>query len=189
MELKKKIILSSGSPRRAELLKKAGVPFNIRTKEVDETLPQEVHYTQAAEYLAIKKARAHGDNIAQDEIILTADTIVVHNGKMYGKPTDREDAIKSILKLSDTVHEVYTGVCLRSTDKLVSFTELSLVRFSAITRKEAEYYVDKDNPLDKAGAYGIQDWIGYSKVLTIEGSYTCILGLPMAQTYDAIMNF
>ena len=189
MELKKKIILSSGSPRRAELLQKANIPFTIRAIEIDERIPEEIHFTQAAEYLAIKKAKSHGNNIANDEIIITADTIVVHEGIIFGKPKNRPDVVTILMQLSDRWHEVYTGVCLKSKNKQISFTELSFVQFSKLSADEINYYLDNDNPLDKAGAYGIQDWIGYCKVLSIEGSYTNILGLPMAQTYEAIMNF
>ena len=125
----------------------------------------------------------------QDEFVLTADTIVVFEDKVYGKPTHTVDAVTTIMTLANNAHLVYTGVCIMSNAKQESFTVKSEVKFGRITQEEAEHYVKKFSPLDKAGAYGIQDWIGTARVEWINGSYTNILGLPMAQTYDALKKF
>ncbi|NNE26097.1 MAG: septum formation protein Maf [Saprospiraceae bacterium] len=188
MDLNKELILSSHSPRRKALLEKLRIPFTVNAIEIDETIPDEVHYASGAEYLAVKKAKAHGilDN---ETIILAADTIVVYNDVIYGKPTSREDAINTLTSLSDKKHSVYTGVCIYSAEKQISFTEQSEVKFAPISDEEAGYYFDLDNPIDKAGSYGIQDWIGFVKVEYIVGSFTNILGLPLAQTQQALLSF
>ncbi len=184
-----KLILGSKSPRRSELLKVSKIDFEIRAIETDESYPSNLALDAVAEHIAIHKAKAHEGHLAQDEYVLTADTIVVFDNKVYGKPTDAADACKTILALSNDIHHVYTAVCIMSNDKMESFTVKSEVKFGLITEEEAIRYVEEFNPLDKAGAYGIQDWIGFARVEWIKGSYTNILGLPMAQTYDALKSF
>lgn len=190
MDLKgHRLILASGSPRRSELLNKAQIPFSVRVKEVEENFPSSLHYSHVAEYLAEKKAVAQKDLLENDEFILAADTIVVFEDKIYGKPNSREDAIQTLLKLSGQIHQVFTGVCLLGSQTKHSFTEESLVKFGHISENEVEFYFDTFNPSDKAGSYGIQDWIGWTKIEWIKGSYSNILGMPLAQTYAAIQSF
>ncbi len=184
-----KLILGSKSPRRSELLTKAGFRYEQRVIETDESFPPKLELNLVAEHIAVAKANAHEGQISKGELLVTADTIVVYNNKVYGKPISADAAVQTLLLLSDQVHIVYSGVCLRSIDKSLSFTEKSEVKFGKITEQEAITYVSDFNPLDKAGSYGIQDWIGFARIEWIHGSYTNILGLPLAQTYDAILNF
>jgi len=181
-----KLILASGSPRRKALLAKAGLDFEVRKKEIDESYPTDMPIDEIAEYLAVKKANAQAEEQTEDEILLTADTIVSFDGKEFGKPSSRADSIQTLLLLSGKSHDVYTGVSLRTQKHSISFTCKSVVHFAEITEEEAGAYYDSCDPSDKAGSYGIQDWIGVSKVEWINGSYTNILGLPMAQTLTAL---
>lgn len=183
------LTLGSGSPRRSELLTKAGFEFVIRAIDVDESYPEDLAISDIAEYIAINKSNAHNEILAEGELVITADTIVVFENEVYGKPVDKEEAIETILKLSDKVHDVYSGVSFLSKAKKLSFTEMSQVKFGLVMPEEAERYVEEAAPLDKAGSYGIQDWIGFARIEWIKGSYTNILGLPLAQTYDAIKHF
>jgi len=189
MEIKNyKLILGSQSPRRKELLEKAGLVFEQRVIETDESYPEDLEIDKIAEHIAIQKAKAHSATRKNDEMLLTADTIVVMNDRVYGKPKSPQEAIETILLLQNKVHLVYSGVCLMTTNSMKSFTELSKVKFGVISREEAESYVDKFSPLDKAGSYGIQDWIGFTRIEWIQGSYTNILGLPLSQVYDALLE-
>jgi len=181
-----KLILGSQSPRRSELLIKAGLDFEKRVIETDESYPADLAIEKIAEHIAIAKADAHKPSIARDELVLTADTIVVLDGKVYGKPKDSTEAVDTICLLSEKVHLVYTGVCMMSRDKQQSFSEMSEVKFGSISKAEAEAYVEQFEPMDKAGAYGIQDWVGFARIEWIKGSYTNILGLPLAQVYNAL---
>lgn len=183
------LILGSQSPRRLELLQKAGVEFTQRVIETDESYPDTLSLDKVAEHIALAKSQAHFDLLKDKDLVITADTIVVHEGKVYGKPKSKDEAISTILLLSNEVHLVYTAVCLMSLEKTVSFTEMSEVKFGTITKVEAEQYVKNDKPMDKAGSYGIQDWIGFTRIEWIKGSYTNILGLPMAQVWDALKAF
>lgn len=187
--IKKTFILSSGSPRRQELLKEAGIDFTLRVIETDESFPDDIDVSKVAEHIAIKKAEAHQSIVKENEIVITADTVVCMDDKVYGKPTSKENAIEMLVGFSNKTHQVYTGVCLFSKEKKESFTCKSEVTFDVITHDDAAYYFDRDNPLDKAGAYGIQDWIGRCKVLKIEGSYTNIIGLPVPQTVRRLKRF
>ncbi len=186
---KYKLILGSGSPRRSELLTKAGFEFEKRAIDIDESFPTDLPIPKIAEHIAINKSNAHRELLKEDELVITADTIVVYDGQVYGKPIDQKEAIETILRLSDKVHDVYSGVSFLSLAKEHFFTEKSEVKFGLVTQEEAERYVKDASPLDKAGSYGIQDWIGFTRIEWIKGSYTNILGLPLAQTYDAIKNF
>jgi len=184
-----KIILSSGSPRRQELLKEAGIKYQLRVIETDETFPADLKVEQVAEFIAKAKADAHNNMISPDEIVITADTVVAMDGKIYGKPTSKEDAINMLCTFSDKTHQVFTGVCIKSSTKSTSFTCKSDVTFAPISNEEAEFYFDLDNPMDKAGSYGIQDWIGRTKVVNIQGSYTNIMGLPVPQLISELKSF
>ena len=188
-EINHKLILGSGSPRRSELMQKAGFEFQLKPISIDESYPENLPIPKIAEHIAINKAQAHKDSIKEGELVLTADTIVVFEGKVYGKPSDAQNAFSALTLFSDQMHEVYTGVCLMSTSKQISFTELSEVKFGVVTEEEIKNYIKEASPMDKAGSYGIQDWIGFTRIEWIKGSYTNILGLPMAQTYDAINRF
>lgn len=185
----KKLILSSGSPRRQELLENSGIiPYAKRVKEIDESFSSDMEVTQVASFLAREKAMAF-DHIAEDEIHLTADTIVLCEGKIYGKPKDKQDAIDTLNKLSDTEHTVITGVCLRSHQETYVFDDVSKVKIAKMSMEEIEFYIENYKPFDKAGSYGIQDWLGICKVEYIYGSYSNIMGLPMQKLYHELREF
>ncbi len=185
----KKLILSSGSPRRQELLENSGlIPYDKRVREIDESFSSEMDVYQVASFLAREKAMAF-DTIEDDEIYLTADTIVLCENKIYGKPKDRADAIKTLSTLSDTEHTVITGVCLRSSTETYVFDDISKVKIAKMTLEEIEFYIENYAPFDKAGSYGIQDWLGICKVEYIHGSYSNIMGLPMQKVYHELEAF
>ena len=185
----KKLILSSGSPRRQELLENSGIiPFEKRVKEIDESFSPDMDITQVASYLAREKAMAF-DHIAEEEIHLTADTVVICGDKIYGKPKDKQDAIATLSELSNNEHTVITGVCLRSSKEIYVFDDVSKVKISKMTLEEIEFYIENYKPFDKAGSYGIQDWLGICKVEYIHGSYSNIMGLPMQKVYEELKEF
>ncbi len=179
MELTKKIILASGSPRRKELLEDLDLDFVIRLIEVDESYDENMPAVEVAEFLARKKASAYAP--AENELIITADTIVLFQNKILGKPKSLQEAKETIKALSGTDHIVISGVCLKTVENTISFSNTSKVFFRDISDTEIDYYVEKYKPLDKAGSYGIQEWIGRGFIEKIEGSYTNIMGLPTAQ--------
>ena len=189
-----KIILASNSPRRKELLAGLGIPYDVFVLQgIDESYPDDLPANEVAEYIARKKARAYRNENAklsiincQLSIILTADTIVVCDGEILGKPHDAADACAMLRKLSGKTHQVYTGYCLQTADKTVSGTVCSDVTFKELSDEEITYYVEKYNPLDKAGAYGIQEWIGYIGITGIRGSYYNVMGLPVQRIYEEI---
>lgn len=185
----KKIILASKSPRRSQILREAGFNFEIKTKEVEETYPDDLETEKVAEYLAEKKAKATRDFIQNDEILLTADSIVILNNEIFGKPKDFEDACRIIRKLSGNEHKVITGVCLISNEKKVTFSGISKVKFEHLSDEEIEFYVRNFEPYDKAGAYAVQEWIGLCKISKIEGTYSNIMGLPMELVYRHLAEF
>jgi septum formation protein len=188
--LQQKIILASKSPRRRQLLQQAGFQFEVRTREVEETFPPELPVEEVAAYLATKKAEAVRDFLTGgDEIILTADSVVILNGKFYGKATDLADAAQMLRELSGNVHEVITGVCLLSAKKEVVFSGVSRVHFAELSKEEIQYYVNNYEVLDKAGSYAIQEWIGLCCIEKIEGSYSNIMGLPMELVYQHLKEF
>lgn len=189
MNLPYTLILGSQSPRRSELLSKAGFSYEKRVIETDESYPPDLPIEQVAEHIALAKAAAHNATLQPEEVVLTADTIVAFQGRVYGKPTDKAAAISTLSALSGLTHTVYSGVCLRSKKKQVSFSVQTIVKFATLTAEEIEHYVEKFEPYDKAGSYGVQDWIGFARVEFIQGSYTNILGLPLSQTYDALLAF
>lgn len=185
----KKLILSSGSPRRKELLESSGlIPNDIRVKEIDESFSSEMDVMQVASFLAREKAMAF-EEIAKDDIYITADTVVIFNGKIYGKPESRQDAIDTLTKLAGNEHIVVSGVCLRSATKTYVFDDISRVKIAAMDIIEIEYYIDNYKPFDKAGSYGIQDWLGICKAEYIYGSYSNIMGMPMQKVYEELKEF
>lgn len=185
-----KIILASKSPRRKQLLEIAGFTFEVKALEVDESFSPDMPVAAVAAYLAEKKAYAAQDDLLdKEDLILAADSVVILEDKIYGKPEDETDAKQILRQLSGKIHRVITGVCLLKNNKKKVFSGVSDVHFAALTEEEIEYYVQKYQPYDKAGAYGIQDWIGWCKVLKIEGSYSNVMGLPMELVYKELSNF
>jgi septum formation protein len=188
--LNKKIILASKSPRRKTLLEQAGFTIEIKTKEVEEDYPDDLPAAQVAPFLAEKKATACADFLeTENDILLTADSVVILNEVIYGKPTDYEDAFKILRNLSGNMHEVITGVCLLSKQKKRIFSGLSKVYFQPLTDEEIHYYISTCQPYDKAGAYAIQEWIGLCKISKIEGTYSNIMGLPMEDVYRELLRW
>lgn len=181
-----KLLLASQSPRRRQLLSELGYPMEVVKVEVEERIPVGMAADRVAEYLARLKATAYPANIQNDEVLVTADTIVVLNGDILGKPANREEAIAMIGSLAGNSHKVYTGVCLRTVKREVSFTECTTVHFSPLSDSEIMHYVDTFKPFDKAGAYGIQEWIGMIGISRIEGCYYNVMGLPVAHLYHEL---
>jgi septum formation protein len=184
-----KIILASNSPRRKELLKGLDFDFEVRVmSDIDETFPPDTPPEKIPACLARKKADAYLATMKPDELIITADTVVVLDNDILGKPADREDAIRMIRRLSGRKHQVITAVALTTIAKRTEFSVFSMVDFANLTDEEIEYYVDRYKPFDKAGAYGIQEWIGYIGVRSIEGSFYNIMGLPIQRLYQELKN-
>lgn len=181
-----KIILASTSPRRQELLSGLGIPYEIRTKNIDEDYPHDMPPEEIPVYLSKKKAAAFKDEIANHEILITADTVVCIGNTVLNKPQNRAEAIEMIQSLNANTHKVVTGVCVTSTKKQLSFSDTTLVKFSNLSQEEIAWYVDTYKPYDKAGAYGIQEWIGYAGIETIEGSFYTVMGLPTQKLYVAL---
>jgi septum formation protein len=186
---KNKLILASKSPRRNELLKGMGLDFEVRTKETEEIFPAHLAVNEVAGYLAELKAKAFQGEINHDEIILASDTVVILNGEFLGKPADKEEAQQMLRKLSGKEHQVITGVTLYSKEKCLTKQDSTLVVFKELTEEEINYYIDNYHPFDKAGGYGIQDWIGYIGVKKIEGSFFNVMGLPVHLVYEMLSSF
>ncbi|MFZ1751846.1 MAG: Maf family protein [Saprospiraceae bacterium] len=184
----KKIVLGSKSPRRQQLMEAAGYSFDTRTLDTDESFGAEMPALQVAEMLAHRKAEALLPTLSDDEILLTADSVVILDNTIYNKPETYEEGIQILSQLSNRTHTVATGVCIRTTTNIDSFTVITEVTFESISREEMDYYLQHFKPYDKAGAYGIQDWIGICKVKKISGSYTNIMGLPMKEVYDHLQK-
>lgn len=182
MKLSNKLILASGSPRRKRLLEDAGLTFDVKTVPFDEDFPADMPSHKVAEYLAIGKNQANRQQLDK-EIVITADTVVIFNDNILGKPRDDAEAIKTIQLLSGKVHEVVTGVCISDAKKNIAFSNSTKVKFSVLDKGEVEYYVKSFKPVDKAGSYAIQEWIGLIGIEWIEGSYYNVVGLPVDQVY------
>lgn len=183
------IVLASKSPRRKELLGMLDVPFEIRVKEgIDESYPAGLPAVDVAEFLSRLKGKAYAEDIKDNEMVITADTIVMLDGKIYGKPHSEEEAVDMLIELQGRTHTVASGVCVATKEKIVSFTTTTDVTFAPLTRKEAAWYVEKYRPLDKAGAYGIQEWIGCAAVARIDGSFYNVMGLPVHQLYNVLKD-
>lgn len=180
------LLLASQSPRRRELLSRLGFPLRIVEVQADETLTTPLTADRVAEAIACRKAEAYTQPLAEDEILVTADTVVVHRNEVLGKPHTREQALAMLHSLSDDNHHVYTGVCLRSTRSQTSFSECTLVHFRALSDDDIQYYVDTFRPYDKAGAYGIQEWIGMVGIDRIDGCYYNVMGLPTTRLYQEL---
>ena len=181
------IVLGSNSPRRKELMSGLGVDYVVKTlPDVDESYPDTLQGTEIPAYISREKADAYKSLIQPDELLITADTIVWLNGEVLGKPKGREGAIDMLRKLSGTSHQVITGVCLTTSDWQKSFTAVTDVTFATLTEEEIIYYVDKYTPMDKAGAYGVQEWIGFIGVESISGSYFNVMGLPIQRLYQEL---
>ncbi len=183
------LILASQSPRRQEMLKELGVEFEIRLKEVEEVYPEGLSATEIPVYLAELKASAFLNDIKDKDLVITADTIVCVDDWILGKPKDRADAVKMLKALSGRSHKVVSGVCLTSLKKKLSFSTTTDVHFKVLTDDEINYYIDNYKPFDKAGAYGIQEWIGFIGIDGIEGSYFNVVGLPIQRLYQELSNF
>ncbi|MDE6647536.1 MAG: Maf-like protein [Prevotella sp.] len=185
-----KIILASNSPRRKELLAGLDVAFEVRViKGIDESYPDSLPTTDIAEYISRKKANAYLQQLAADELLITADTIVVLGAEVMGKPHDEADACRMLHKLSGQTHQVITGVTLATTVRQQSFSVVTDVTFKSFTDEEIDYYVSHYKPFDKAGAYGIQEWLGYIGVTALRGSYFNVMGLPVQRIYEALRQF
>ena len=178
-----KIVLGSGSPRRRELIEHLKVPYSIRVSDVDEIIPVGMNPQDVPVYLSELKSNHLAKAMGDDELIITADTIVIVDDEILGKPVDREDGYGMIKKMSGRTHQVVTGITIRTADEKISASDLSEVTFLSVSDEEIYWYIDNFSPMDKAGAYGIQDWIGSCKISNISGSYYNIMGLPMHKLY------
>ena len=190
MSFSKKIVLASSSPRRQQLLAEMGYEFTVRRAEVDERFPEHLPGAEVALFLCKKKALAFAENeLHPDEIIITADTIVCLNDTILNKPTKREEAIAMLQMLSGKKHDVITGICLRSAGKIKAFTDCTEVYFKELSAETIAHYVDHYKPYDKAGGYGIQEWIGLVGIEKIVGSYFNVMGLPTARLREELEEF
>lgn len=183
------ILLASKSPRRKQLLGELGFSFEVVLQDVEESFPDSLDKREVAAFLAQKKAAGVREHLRADTVILASDTIVVLNDTIYHKPVDYNDAVRILSELSGTTHEVITGVCLLSQDKEVVFSDISKVEFAPLSSAEIDFYINKYQPYDKAGAYAIQEWIGLAKIIKIEGSYNNIVGLPTQKVYEQLSKF
>lgn len=186
----RKLILASNSPRRKELL--SGLDFEYETRvipDVDESYPDSIPLEEIAVYIAEKKASEYIKELKDGELLITADTVVLLENKILGKPVNEEESVSMLKALSGKTHKVITGVCLTSRQKQVSFSDFANVTFGQLNDSEINYYVSKYKPFDKAGAYGVQEWIGYVAVERIEGSYYNVMGLPVFRLYKELKNF
>ncbi len=188
MNLNYRLILASKSPRRQELLSKLDLDFDTRVKSIDESFPENLPKDQVAEYLAIEKSKAF-DTLADDELIITSDTTVVYQDILLEKASDNEEALEMLKILSGKTHAVITGVCLKTKAKRVSFSETTLVHFDKLNEDDIRYYISTYKPFDKAGAYGIQEWIGMVGVNKIEGDFYNVMGLPLNRLYKELRSF
>ena len=185
-----RLILASQSPRRRQLLADAGIEFVLAPRfECEESFPDTMPATEVAEYLSSLKSEVYPEPLGANDILLTADTVVIACDRILGKPADRAEAIEMITMLSGRDHEVVTGVTLRSSECVKSFSVVSKVQFRALAQEEIEYYVDTYRPYDKAGSYGIQEWIGYVGIEGIEGSFYNVMGLPVQRLYCELNDF
>jgi len=184
-----RIILASRSPRRQQLLYELGLKFEVVTRNWTEKYPRHLKGAKIALYVAGGKAKAFQSEVKDNEIVITADTIVWCNNKVLDKPAGKADARKILREISGNTHEVITGVCLLSAVKQTSFFSSTKVTFSELSGEEIEYYITNFNPYDKAGAYGIQEWIGIAACSRIEGSYFNVMGLPVEQVYHELLRF
>lgn len=179
------IILASKSPRRKELLELLDIPFSIEVREIEEIFSKDLELEKVAEYLAKLKASVY-DSVQKNQVVITADTVVLYKGKILGKPKNLSEAKKMLYSLSNSSHQVITGVCIKSSEKIISFSSSTTVHFKKLSEKEINYYVESYKPYDKAGSYGIQEWIGAIGITKIEGSYFNVVGLPVQELYKQL---
>jgi septum formation protein len=184
-----KIILASRSPRRQQLLRELGLKFDVVIEEYDESYPERLTGEEIARYVAYEKAALFRNKLADNEIVIAADTIVWCNNKVLGKPADLEDATAILREISGNTHEVITGVSIRSGSKEITFSESTRVTFEPFSEEEISYYIENYKPYDKAGAYGIQEWIGIIACSHIDGSYFNVVGLPVQRLYKELQKF
>lgn len=183
----KKIILASNSPRRKELLAGLGLPFEVHVmKDIDESYPSDLPVADVALYIAGKKANAYRATLSSDELVITADTVVIVGDEILGKPVDEADAERMLRLISGRTHQVTTGVCMLTTTSQRRFAVTTDVTFKELSDDEIHYYITHYKPYDKAGAYGIQEWIGYVGVTCLHGSYYNVMGLPVQRIYEAL---
>lgn len=181
------IILASNSPRRQELLGQMGLSFKVKTKEVEEIYPSHLQAHEVTEFLAVLKSDALTLNT--NELLITADTIVWHHHKVVGKPKNSEEAFQTLQELSGNTHKVITSVCLKTTTKKIVFSEVTQVVFKKLSDQEIQHYITTYQPFDKAGGYGIQEWIGHIGIVEIKGSYFNVMGLPTQKLYEQLQLF
>ncbi|MXN90485.1 septum formation protein Maf [Flavobacterium sp. Sd200] len=184
-----RLVLASGSPRRQQFLRDLDVDFEIRVKDVEEIYPDYLQGTEITDFLALLKAKALDNTLSENEIAITSDTIVWHQNKALGKPKDYDDAFGILRSLSGKTHEVITSVCIKSINKTDVFNETTRVTFNNLSDGEIKYYLDNYKPFDKAGAYGIQEWIGLVAIAKIEGSYANVVGMPVDKVYQYLCKF
>ena len=182
------LILASGSPRRQQFFKDLDLDFEIRLKEIEEIYPQELKAEEITNYLAELKANAFEGELQANEILITSDTIVWHNDKALGKPKDEQDAFDILKSLSNATHEVITSVCFKTNSETKLLHEITKVTFNELSEDAIRYYIENYKPFDKAGAYGIQEWIGFVGVSKIEGSYANVMGMPTDKVYEYLNN-
>ncbi len=184
------VILASNSPRRRELLAGLGIDFEVKVlPDIEESYPDNLPADRIAEYIASEKADAYRPTMAADELVITADTVVIVDGEVMGKPQDAADARRMLRKLSNKTHQVTTGVCLTTQEQQKCFSVTTDVTFKQLSDEEIDYYVENYRPFDKAGAYGIQEWIGYVGVTGLRGSYFNVMGLPVQRIYSEMAAF
>lgn len=184
-----KIILASGSPRRQQFFKDFDIDFEIRLKEIDEVYPQNLTFLEITDYLAKLKAAAFEGELQENELLITSDTLVWHNNQALGKPKDYNDAFEMLKSLANSTHEVITSVCFKTSEKEEIINEITKVTFTILSDEAIHYYLENYKPFDKAGSYGIQDWIGLTGISRIEGSYTNVVGLPTEKVYQFLLKF
>lgn len=183
------IILASGSPRRQQFFQDLNLNFEIRLKDVEEIYPEELKAGAITDFLAELKAEAFDNELSDNDILITSDTLVWHENKALGKPKDYDDAFRMIQSLSGKTHEVITSVCIKTNSKKDIFHEVTQVTFNQLSDEEIAYYLDNYKPFDKAGAYGIQEWIGLVAIANINGSYANVVGLPVDKVYQHLKSF
>jgi septum formation protein len=183
------IILASGSPRRQQFFKELDINFSIQVKEVDEVFPENLKAQEITNYLAELKANAFNGLLSEKDILITSDTIVWLNNKAINKPSNKVEATQMLQALSNTTHEVITSVCFKTNQKKEVFHDVTKVTFQELSAEAIEYYIDNFQPFDKAGGYGIQDWIGIIGISKIEGSYANVVGMPIHLVYNKLLTF
>jgi septum formation protein len=184
----KNIILASGSPRRQQFFRDLGINFEIRLKEIEEVYPPKLKHFEISDYLAQLKSLPFEKELKENDILITSDTIVWHNEKALGKPRNKEEAFEMLSSMSNQTHEVITSVCFKTTEFQKTVASVTKVTFKELTDIEINYYINNYKPFDKAGAYGIQEWIGAIGITKIEGDYNTVVGLPVNAVYKELIN-